>query len=262
MRKIVKSIFDDAYYFKGKFFARSFSGSIDELANSVGSRLVPTQLSEGTLTLPDLEGGGLILLESGNVVYLCAGAEPLPRRSLKFECGASKNLVIIGARSRLPTELIFQGNGNLCIFGEDINWPNEVTVRFSSDNGGLLWGKGATSNGTEIILEGEGRIVHIGDDCMFARGTSVRTSDLHAIYDSDDNLLNPSTDVSIADHCWIGLDAVIAKGVHIGAGSIVAARSFVTRDVAARSLVAGTPAKQVRQQIRWERHRPGSTDQK
>lgn len=262
MRKTIKSLFNEASYFKGRLIGRSCSGSIDDLARTLGARPAPVDQYGYPLSLPDLNNGTLICIENGNAIYLCAGSAALPRRRLRFEGGASSNLVVIGARSRLPSELIFQGNGNLCVFGEDIYWPNDVTVRFSSDNGGLLWGKGATSNGTEIIIEGDGRMVRIGNDCMFARGTSVRTSDLHAIYDADGKLLNPSADVSIADHCWIGLDAIVSKGVRIGAGSIVAARSYVTRDVDERSLVAGTPAKQVRQQVRWERHRPGSADQK
>jgi acetyltransferase-like isoleucine patch superfamily enzyme len=53
--------------------------------------------------------------------------------------------------------------------------------------------------------------------------------------------------VVIEDHAWIGLNAVVLKGVRIGRGAVVAAASVVTRDVPPFTLVAGNPARVVRQ---------------
>jgi galactoside O-acetyltransferase len=51
-----------------------------------------------------------------------------------------------------------------------------------------------------------------------------------------------SSPVTIEDKVWIGFDAVILKGVRIGEGAIVGARSVVTRDVEPYTVVAGNPA--------------------
>ncbi len=53
----------------------------------------------------------------------------------------------------------------------------------------------------------------------------------------------------IEDRCLIGMGAVVLDGAHIGAGSIVAANSLVTpgKKVPPRSLVAGVPAKPLRE---------------
>lgn len=51
-----------------------------------------------------------------------------------------------------------------------------------------------------------------------------------------------SAPIVIADRAWIGFDAVILKGVTIGEGAIVGARSVVTRDVEPWTVVAGNPA--------------------
>lgn len=52
--------------------------------------------------------------------------------------------------------------------------------------------------------------------------------------------------IRIADDVWIGAGAVITDGVQIGAGAVVAAGSVVVDDVAARTLVAGIPAREIR----------------
>ncbi|KAM3098139.1 gamma carbonic anhydrase family protein [Phormidesmis sp. 146-35] len=44
----------------------------------------------------------------------------------------------------------------------------------------------------------------------------------------------------------IGIGAIVLDGVRVGAGSIIGAGSVVTKDVAARSLVVGVPAKPLR----------------
>lgn len=56
-----------------------------------------------------------------------------------------------------------------------------------------------------------------------------------------------SKPIVIEDNVWIGRDAVIMKGVTVGRGSIVALRAVVTHDVPPYSVVAGNPAKVVKQ---------------
>jgi acetyltransferase-like isoleucine patch superfamily enzyme len=49
--------------------------------------------------------------------------------------------------------------------------------------------------------------------------------------------------VIIEDDCWIAANSIILAGVTIGKGSVVAAGSVVTENVAPYSVVAGVPAK-------------------
>ena len=51
---------------------------------------------------------------------------------------------------------------------------------------------------------------------------------------------------------WIGTNSIILKGVIIGDNSIIAAGSIVTKNVPENSLVAGNPAKIIKQNIKWE----------
>ena len=51
---------------------------------------------------------------------------------------------------------------------------------------------------------------------------------------------------------WIGTKATILKGVKICDGAVIAAGAVVTKDVPAKCLVAGVPAKIVKENISWE----------
>lgn len=53
-------------------------------------------------------------------------------------------------------------------------------------------------------------------------------------------------DIVIGNDVWIGYEAVILAGVHIGDGAIVGTRAVVTRDVAPYAIVGGVPARRIR----------------
>lgn len=66
----------------------------------------------------------------------------------------------------------------------------------------------------------------------------------------------PSTDVFsfkgdtvVGNDVWIGQNATILPGVHIGDGAIIGASSVVASDVEPYSIVAGNPAKQLRKRF-------------
>lgn len=70
---------------------------------------------------------------------------------------------------------------------------------------------------------------------------------LNANYPDGYHDLEYSAPITIKDGCWICSSATICGGVTIGENSVVAAGSVVLRDVPPNSLVAGVPAKVIRQ---------------
>ena len=56
-------------------------------------------------------------------------------------------------------------------------------------------------------------------------------------------------DIVIGNDVWIGYEAVIMAGDHIGDGAIIAARAVVTKDVPPYTIVGGTPAKEIRKRF-------------
>lgn len=93
--------------------------------------------------------------------------------------------------------------------------------------------------------------ITIGDYCAISDNVQILDSDFHPItYNGKTSTM--SKPIHIGNHVWIGRSAIILKGVTIGDGAIVAAGSIVTRDVPARCLVAGNPAKVIRENVDWE----------
>ena len=88
--------------------------------------------------------------------------------------------------------------------------------------------------------------VVIGDDVVIGHRVSIVTAG-HEIGPHERRAGSlRSRSVRIMDGVWIGANATILPGVTIGPGAIVAAAAVVTSDVAADTIVAGTPARVVR----------------
>lgn len=91
--------------------------------------------------------------------------------------------------------------------------------------------------------------VTIGNHVNLAQGITV-TALNHNFADTEKRIDEQGVStkpVVIEDDIWIGANAVILPGVSIGRHSVVAAGSVVTKDVPPHSLVAGIPAKIIRQ---------------
>lgn len=92
--------------------------------------------------------------------------------------------------------------------------------------------------------------VQIGNNVLFAG--FVHISDHSHGYEDIDKpitgqpLLNKGP-VIIEDDCWLGFSCEVLSGVHIGKHSIIAARAVVTKDVPPYTIVAGNPARIVKQ---------------
>lgn len=118
-----------------------------------------------------------------------------------------------------------------------------------------VWGRGPGEGRIEIgdcvLMSPGSRLsasdeITLGDGVMLANGAYVTDSDWHTIYDRTerDERITP---VHIGENVWLGDHATVLKGVTIGKNSVVAARAVVTRDVPENVVVAGNPAKVVKE---------------
>ncbi|ASG66427.1 galactoside O-acetyltransferase [Idiomarina piscisalsi] len=92
--------------------------------------------------------------------------------------------------------------------------------------------------------------LEIGSNVSIAHGVSILTS-THK-YDSDEIIRNNKlikSPVKIGNNVWIGMKASILSGVTIGDGCVVGAHSLVTRSFNENTVIAGIPAKLIKERL-------------
>ena len=132
----------------------------------------------------------------------------------------------------------------------------------------------------ELVLFGHGGEIAIGNDCFIGSGTriwsgkkisignnvlishnvSIHDNNSHPINSAErrgdyeffylngrlrdkDNYDLKDAEVTICNDAWLGFNSTVCKGVRIGAGAIIGAYSFVTKNVPDYAIVVGNPAR-------------------
>lgn len=82
--------------------------------------------------------------------------------------------------------------------------------------------------------------VHVGAESWVALGATILTHDrTRGLY----------LDTRVGERCFVGARSMLLPGVQVGDGCIVAAGAVVTKDVPSHCIVAGNPARVVREGI-------------
>lgn len=108
------------------------------------------------------------------------------------------------------------GDNAVIMMGAIINIGAEIGADSMIDMGAVLGGRAI-----------------VGKHCHIGAGTVLA------------GVIEPASakPVRIDDNVLIGANAVVIEGVHVGEGAVVAAGAIVTHDVAPHTMVAGVPAK-------------------
>jgi galactoside O-acetyltransferase len=174
----------------------------------------------------------------------------LARLRLKSNSGVSvgKGSAINYRGLNLRPECVFR-TGPGCMIGGNIHYERPgAKVIIGSD----------TFMGGSMIATAEG--VEIGSNVLIAWGCCIVDHNSHSLdwrlrADDTKGWIQGKKDwthvkikpVKICDHAWIGFNSIILKGVTIGEGAVVAAGSVVTKDVPPYTVVAGNPARVIRE---------------
>jgi len=83
--------------------------------------------------------------------------------------------------------------------------------------------------------------IYIGNDCLIGHNATLCTINHHQDPDRRGDMEFHA--IHIKDKVWLGANVTILPGVTIGEGAIIAAGAVVNKDVPARTIVGGVPAK-------------------
>lgn len=163
--------------------------------------------------------------------------------------------VDLGERVRVSwTRLGATGGGRVTVGDDSII---HARISFDSPGGDVVFGKRCYIGQSHIVCHTG---VSFGDDVVVSWGVTIVDHNSHSLewrFRKNDILdwakgVKDWSNVKIApvticDRVWIGFNAIVLKGVTIGEGAVVAAGAVVTKDVAPYTVVAGNPARVVRE---------------
>ncbi|MBG9815428.1 acetyltransferase [Bacillus endophyticus] len=171
----------------------------------------------------------------------------------KTNLNLGKNFKIVGA------PMIDIRNGGTVSIGDNVTLTSEnkgyhtnlhSPVKLFVDKKGaeITIGNNTRIHGTCVHAY---KSISIGANCLIAANCQIIDGSGHDLsFDDPANRINTKGDskpVIIQDNVWIGINSIILPGVTIGEGSVIAAGSVVTKDVASFSLVGGNPAKVIKE---------------
>lgn len=148
-----------------------------------------------------------------------------------------KTKIDVSNQTHVKGELLIFGNGGAIIIGERC---------FIGENS-RIWSANKIIIGNDVLISHNVNIMdtnsHELNDVERANGFMQIINSGHS--KQPGNIL--TAPISIGNNAWIGFNSIILKGVVIGNGAIIAAGSVVTKDVPPYTIVAGNPAKIIKE---------------
>lgn len=173
----------------------------------------------------------------------------------KIFVSGKDNTVRIDHVNMKNTDIRIKGQGNNFIIDSNVILHNG-TIALRGNNCTIRIKKESSFNGVRMVNVGKDNLIEIGENCLFADHIEVWASDTHAIYDAEGQFINPEKSIIIRDHVWVGSYTKILKGVTIGEGAVLGMNTFVVKDIPAKALAVGNPAKVIRENVTWSHDYP------
>ena len=178
-------------------------------------------------------------------------------KKISIQITGDNNRVIFKSGSHIENVNVCISGSNHELFIDEFCKIQGCSFAFEDSNCSITIGKNTTmENHCELSSAEPFSKIIVGDDCMFSAYVIIRTTDSHSIIDCKSKMrINPAGNVIIGNHVWLGISTIVLKGASIGDDCVVGARSLVTKSFPSNSLIAGLPAKVIRENITWARQR-------
>jgi len=177
----------------------------------------------------------------------------MPPSSLSFHVFGNDNTVSCAAGIQVDDlAILIRGSGNLIEIEEGVILES-CRIEVWARDGRIRIGKNTRIMGACLIVAESNTGISLGEGCLIATGVEFRTGDGHAIHNKATGArTNPGASIRVGDRVWLAKDVLVLKGAVIPDGSVVGARSTVTKDLPeANGVYAGSPATLKRSGICW-----------
>lgn len=149
----------------------------------------------------------------------------------------------VGPYVQLQGRPCIRNNGTIKIGGHARIHSTIVAVELASEHGGELEIGEHTFLNYGISISAH-ELVRIGNHCLLGTYVNIMDNNWHGIFDR--RRAPPSKPVIVGDNVWLGNRVIVLPGVTIGQDSVVGAASVVVKDIPARCVAVGNPARVVR----------------
>ena len=175
----------------------------------------------------------------------------LERTSISVRGTGNKIIVDNGLTRLKDCSITIRGNNNTINIGAGCKL-NKTSLYIEDNGGRITIGKDTIIHGQTHIAVIEGKAVNIGERCLFSANITLRTGDSHSILDKKGNRLNPSKDIMIGDHVWVGNTVTLLKGTIINSNCVIAAGAILTgREFPSNSIVGGLGGNILKSDVDW-----------
>ena len=168
---------------------------------------------------------------------------------------AGKNSRVVWSRIKLPRGAHFSIGKNSIV---------QCRVSFDSSEGQITIGDRCYIGLSHLVCRSK---IEIANDVVMSWGATIVDHNSHSLSweQRKDDVADWARGVKnwndvrhapvrIEPKVWIGFNAIILKGVTIGEGAVVGAGAVVSKDVPAWTIVAGNPARAIRELVPSERN--------
>lgn len=189
-----------------------------------------------------------------NLIYNKFFVNGLLRGKSKIRITGKNNIISIGDGKLKNIRIGIDGDDNTLIIEDGVHiGALEIIIQSSSCE--IFIGARTQIGGAKIVCCEYCDQVHIGRDNLIADDVEFWSCDGHSIYQKGIRI-NPSKPIIVADNIWIGRNVKILKGAIILPNTVIGMGSLVTaRNYPANSLIAGFPAKVIKEGITWSHER-------
>jgi acetyltransferase-like isoleucine patch superfamily enzyme len=182
--------------------------------------------------------------------------------SVKIKKHGKNNSVQISNSAHLRKVKIKIYGSNNSVIIRDNTYLHNVYLRIGFkdcfvNNCLIQIGNNTSFNSADIQLGEDNSKIIIGEDNMFSFGIEIACTDTHSVTDFSGKLINYGKEIIIGNHNWICKKVSIMKNSKIPNNCVIAQNSLITSKFTQdNTVIAGIPARVVKENINWHRKRP------